>query len=116
MTSLLTKYVSERQRKGDFVTVWTPLTTLTVHWLSPLLLMSMCIKMKNALMAEYGLESDSALTDDGMNKLIIKGLITPLQMHLHTCAHTECERETSVVQCHECVCHHNQHFGLKSPF
>lgn len=39
-------------------------------------------------MAEYGLESDSALTDDGMNKLIIKGLITPLQMHLHTCAHT----------------------------
>lgn len=88
MTSLLTKYVSERQRKGDFVTVWTPLTTLTIHWLSPLLLMSMCIKMKNALMAEYGLESDSALTDDGMNKLIIKGLITPLQMHLHTCAHT----------------------------
>lgn len=88
MTSLLTKYVSERQRKGDFVTVWTPLTTLTVHWLSPLPLMSMCIKMKNALMAEYGLESDSALTDDGMNKLIIKGLITPLQMHLRTCAHT----------------------------
>lgn len=35
-------------------------------------------------MAEYGLESDRALTDDGMNKLIIKGLITPLQMHLHT--------------------------------
>lgn len=66
-------------------------------------------------MIEYGRDSDSALTDEGTNKLIIKGLITSQQTQLHTHAdtHTQISR---LAQCHICICHHNQHCGPNSPF
>ena len=48
--------------------------------------------MKNVLMIEYSPDSDSALTDDGTNKLIIKGLITSQQTRLHTLTYRHIHR------------------------
>lgn len=75
-----------------------------VHLLS-LLCPCECVKMKNELMIEYDSDSDSVLTDDGTNKLMIKGLITSHQTQLHIHTHTHTSVTYFLVNVNIRVCH-----------
>lgn len=63
-------------------------------------------------MIEYDSDSDSVLTDDGTNKLMIKGLITSHQTQLHIHTHTHTSVTYFLVNVNIRVCH----FGPDSPF
>lgn len=91
--ALVTLHVCVDVKRRVFVTVPTLFNHFRCSFLPlpPVLLMPPCGNEK--CINEYGWDSDSALTDDRMNKLIIKGLITSQQMQLHT--HQQGEGRTS---------------------
>ena len=72
--------------------------------------------MKNVLMIEYGRDTDSALTDDGMNKLIIKGLITSRQTQLHSHTHRHTHGPHFLLNVINAFVIIIKQFGPKSPF